>query len=163
MDFLQGEARQQGIAAGVPVILPSSFLGSPRNMLQNYQDAMSIVSRYGTPDVFVTLTCNPKWPEITAELQPHEKVQHRPDLVARVFHLKLTALIDDIVKNHIFGVVVAYVFVIEFQKRGLPLVHILLILRDVDKFRDPEHVDSLISAEIPDKDENPRLYEIVTQ
>ena len=62
MDFLQTEARQQGLMPGQPLILPSSFQGSPRNMLQNYQDAMAIVRKYGKPDFFITITCNPKWP-----------------------------------------------------------------------------------------------------
>jgi hypothetical protein len=39
----------------------------------------------------------------------------RPDLVARVFSLKLKRLLKDIKKKHIFGVPVAHVHVIEFQ------------------------------------------------
>ena len=46
------------------VILPSSFNGSPRNMFQNYLDAMSIVQHFGKPSLFITMTCNPRWPEI---------------------------------------------------------------------------------------------------
>ncbi|VDP25961.1 unnamed protein product [Heligmosomoides polygyrus] len=34
-----------------------------------YQDAMSIVSKYGKPDVFLTLTCNPNWREIQNNLE----------------------------------------------------------------------------------------------
>jgi len=49
---------------GKMIILPSTFIGSPRNMLQNYQDAMAIVSKFGKPDLFITMTCNPKWREI---------------------------------------------------------------------------------------------------
>lgn len=36
--------------AGVPVILPSSFIGSPRAMNENYQDSMAIIRKYGKPD-----------------------------------------------------------------------------------------------------------------
>jgi len=32
---------------GKIIILPSTFIGSPRNMLQNYQDAMAIVAKFG--------------------------------------------------------------------------------------------------------------------
>ena len=49
---------------GRRVILPSTFIGSPRHMQQLYQDAMSIVRRFGKPDLFITFTCNPNWPEI---------------------------------------------------------------------------------------------------
>lgn len=44
IDFLRSDAREKGINGGIPVILPSLHIGSPQNMLQNYQDAMSIVS-----------------------------------------------------------------------------------------------------------------------
>ena len=33
-------------------------------MYQLYLDAMAIVSALGKPDLFITFTCNPKWPEI---------------------------------------------------------------------------------------------------
>ena len=54
-------------------------------MQQNYQDAMSIVRKFGKPDLFVTFTCNPKWREIFASLLYGQKPQDRPDIVARVF------------------------------------------------------------------------------
>jgi hypothetical protein len=36
-------------------ILPSTYIGSPRYMNQNYQDAMAIVRQIGRPDLFITL------------------------------------------------------------------------------------------------------------
>ena len=57
-------------SVGRRYILPSSFTGSPRYMQQLYQDAMSIVRRYGRPDLFITFTTNPNWPEIQEELLP---------------------------------------------------------------------------------------------
>jgi len=51
---------KNNVHPGLPVILPSSFSGSPRAMQQLYQDAMAIVAKYGKPDLFVTYTCNPK-------------------------------------------------------------------------------------------------------
>ena len=48
------------------------------------------------------------------------------------------------------GKVVAYVYTIEFQKRGLPHAQILLYLADADKPRTAEDIDRLVSAEIPD-------------
>ena len=67
---------------GRRIILPSSFTGGPRQMYQLYQDAMSIVSHFGKPDLFITFTCNPKWPEITRELLPNQNAADRPDLTA---------------------------------------------------------------------------------
>ena len=37
-------------------------------MVQNYQDAM-ICRWAGYPDLFLTFTCNPKWPEINHSLE----------------------------------------------------------------------------------------------
>ncbi|CAN6348259.1 unnamed protein product [Urochloa humidicola] len=50
-----------GNNVGKKVILPASFTGSKRYMVQNYQDAMAICRFYGPPDLFITFTCNTKW------------------------------------------------------------------------------------------------------
>ena len=81
---------------------------------------------HGKPDLFITFTCNPQWPEILAALQPGQIPADRPDIVARVFKLKLEEFLDDIAKGEIFGELAARMHVVEFQKRGLPHVHILL-------------------------------------
>lgn len=64
------------------------------------------------------MTFNPKWNEITSQLKTYEKFEHRPDLLFRVFHLKLHALLDDLLKNRILGVVIDYFCVTEFQNKG---------------------------------------------
>ena len=51
-------------AAGKRVILPPTISYSPRWYTERYQDAMTIVRHTGKPDLFITFTCNPKWPEI---------------------------------------------------------------------------------------------------
>ena len=89
---------------GSKVVLPSSFTGSPRYMLQNYLDAMAMCKVYGYPDLFITFTCNPKWPEITRYLQKKGlKSEDRPDITSRVFKMKLDQLIKDIKEMRIFG------------------------------------------------------------
>jgi hypothetical protein len=50
-------------------------------------------------------------------------------------------------------------YVTEFQKRGLPHVHMLLVLDNNDKLHDPEHYDSVVKAEIPKKECEPQLHE----
>jgi len=64
-------------------------------------------------DLFITMTTNPDWAEIQRELLPGQTSYDRPDLVARVFKLKLQELIDDIYKRNVFGPVSAYLYVIE--------------------------------------------------
>lgn len=90
-------------------------------------------------------------------------VIYRPDIEARVFKAKLNDLIKDLTVNQIFGVPIAYVHVIEFQKRGHQHAHILLTLRDEDKPKTAEIVDQIIKADIPDSKKYPKLYDIVSR
>ena len=64
---------------GRKVVLPSSYTGIPRQML--YQDAISIVRRYGKPDLFITFTCNPQWVDNTPAHLFDQKASDRPDLI----------------------------------------------------------------------------------
>ncbi|EFN69710.1 hypothetical protein EAG_12641, partial [Camponotus floridanus] len=70
-------------------------------------------------------------------------------------------LIDITVRQKICGDVLVYVYVIEFQKRGLPHIHLLIILKQNYKIANAEIVDKFISAEIPDSNENKSLHNIV--
>ena len=54
--------------AGRCTVLSSSFIGGPRDMRRRYMDAMALVRKYGKPDIFLTMTCNPNWDEIKNEL-----------------------------------------------------------------------------------------------
>jgi hypothetical protein len=89
---------------------------------------MAIFSKFGAPDLFITFTANPKWPEIEENLRPGEQTSDRPDLVARVFRIKLNSLMKDLTKNHALGHVEAFVYTIEFQKRGTFLLIYLMLL-----------------------------------
>ncbi|GKB11257.1 hypothetical protein Tco_0845180 [Tanacetum coccineum] len=148
---------------GKKVVLSSSFTGSPRYMMQNYLDAMTICKSYGYPDLFITFTCNPNWPEISRFVAERNlKSEDRPDVITRVFKMKLDNLMKDLKDRHIFGHVKGAVYTIEFQKRGLPHCHILLWLEPEDKITTTAQIDQYISAEIPNKNEDPELYQIVT-
>jgi hypothetical protein len=130
-------------------------------MGQLYQDAMARVRKFGKPDLFVTFTYNPKWKEITDALLPGQIAKDHPELITRVFNLKFDALLKDI-KDGVLGNVIAKIWVIEFQKRGLPHAHILLILDETSKLRIAEDYNSMVSAEIPDLIRHPEAYEMVT-
>nr|XP_027122232.1 uncharacterized protein LOC113739192 [Coffea arabica] len=148
---------------GRKVILPASFIGGPRDMRRRYLDAMALVQKYGKPDIFLTMTCNPAWKEIQENLKYHEKPQDRPDLLARVFRAKFEMLKAEILNKQIFGEVSACVYVIEFQKRGFPHAHLLLILKLGHKLLNPESYDKVVCAELPDKDRYPHLYSLVVK
>lgn len=75
----------QSNRVGQLIVLPASFIGGPRDMQRRFLDAMALVQDAGKPDIFLTMTCNPNWPEIVTELYPGQTAQDRPDLVTRVF------------------------------------------------------------------------------
>ena len=87
----------------------------------------------------------------------------RPDLMARVFKLKRRSLLDDILKNGYLGKPAAHMYVIEFQKRGLPHVHILVIFTNGYKLLSPLDYDHVIFAEIPDQNADPELCDIIAK
>ena len=147
--------------AGSYVVLPSSHIGSPRHMAMNYQDAMAIVRKKKKPDLFITFTCNPNWQEIQDELRPGESAWMRKDLVVRVFQLKLKCLMDDLLHKHVLGRSIAHLHVIEFQKRGLPHAHILIILCAEHKPHTVDDFDTIVCAEIPNRETQKELYDIV--
>ncbi|XP_057310488.1 uncharacterized protein LOC130648452 [Hydractinia symbiolongicarpus] len=161
VDHLSIRADERQLNPGRIIILPSSFQGSPRAMRQNYMDAMAIVAKYGKPDLFLTFTCNPNWPEVKDNLFPGQSPCDRPDLIARVFNLKLRELLADIHTRGVLGKTIAYVHVIEFQKRGLPHVHMLIHLTHEDKLRHADDIDTIISAEIPLEIDDPQLYKTI--
>ncbi|CAI0560984.1 unnamed protein product [Linum tenue] len=70
------------------IVLPGTYIGSPRYMQQLYHDAMAVVEFFGNPDLFITFT-------------------YKPMVISRVFHAKLSILIDDIKKNSYFGKTIA--------------------------------------------------------
>ena len=57
-----------------------------------------------------------------------------------------------------FGPARCHMYTVEWQKRGLPHAHILLWLT---VRLDPNKIDSVITAEIPDYDEDPLLHNII--
>ena len=93
-------------------------------MNQLYQDSMAIIREHGKPDLFITFTCNPNWPEIV-QTTNEQHTTNRSDVISRVFRLKLEALLNDIMKDGVLGRVVAHIHVIEFQVRyrSRPLTH----------------------------------------
>ena len=146
---------------GQRIILPSSYLGGPRDMHQRYLDGMAIARHFKKIDIFLTMTANPNWVEIKRELLPLQTIIDRPELVTRVFQLKKKALMNAILKEGIFGPCVGHVYAIEFQKRGLPHMHLLLFLKSEYKLISSDAVDSIISAQWPDPSTQPHLFEAV--
>jgi hypothetical protein len=92
-----------------------------------------------------------------------QQPQDRPDLVTRVFKIKLKELINDIHKNHILGRTITGIYVVEFQKRGLPHAHILIFFTEDYKPHTVEDVDRMISAELSNSETNKLAHKTVAR
>ncbi|XP_074377520.1 uncharacterized protein LOC141719035 [Apium graveolens] len=130
---------------GKAVVLPASFKGSQRAI--------------GHPSLLLTMTCNTKWSEINTMMKslPGVDVCDVPDIVSRVFKLKLDHLMHLIKKKNYFGKCIG-----EFQKRGLSHMHMLIWLHPDARPKTVAQKDALVSAEIHDKDTDPVGYAAVS-
>jgi hypothetical protein len=98
-----------------PIKLPSK---------QRYVHITETPATYVKPDILLTVTLNPNRQEIQDVLFPGLTPHDQPDFVARVFRSKLKMTKEMLTKKHISDV---YIYVVEFQKRGLPHAHLMLI------------------------------------
>jgi hypothetical protein len=124
-----------------------------------YHDAMMLPTMFGFPDLFLTMTCNPRWPEIVDNIPPGADASLFVDVVARVFFAKWRALLKDIVVDEIFGPVLAFCWRVEWQFRGWPHIHSMWIL--ATKLQSEQQVDGAVSAEIPNPELHPELHQLV--
>ncbi|CAN6851901.1 unnamed protein product [Brassica oleracea] len=150
---------------GQRFILPPSFTGGPWYLVEKYHDAMAICREFGNPDLFITMTANLNWSEIKEHLQKYggDSPNDRPDIECRVFKLKLDQLLKDFKAGTFFKPYKAALHRIEFKKRGLPHEHILLWLGTSTRTPSAEEVDEIIYAELPNKEEDPTAYDLVTK
>lgn len=138
------------------IYLPSSFLGSKRWSSEQIADSLAIAASEGNPTFFITMTCNPEWPEITSQLRPGQSYVDIPIVVVRVFRRKLALLMQTLKTMFVnAGRQIYSIHVIEFQKRGLPHAHILI------KYQKdcvhPDDIDMVVSAEMPSDPEDAAL------
>ena len=71
-------------------------------MFERQQDDTAYVRNLGRPDLFITVTTNSKWTEILESLTPGQQPHDCPDLLVRVFRLKIQKLLK-IMKDGCFG------------------------------------------------------------
>ncbi|XP_074337348.1 uncharacterized protein LOC141674540 [Apium graveolens] len=134
------------------IVLLVGYVGLKRYMQQNFQDALAVCCYIGHPDIFLTMTCNSLWDEIQKMMEyvPGCIAPNCPDIISKVFRLKLDQLMVDIKDKKHFGVCNGVMYIVEFQKRGLPHVRMLIWLDANSKKNLKQNVDKFVSAEIPD-------------
>jgi hypothetical protein len=137
---------------GAKVILPLSYVGSPRYMSGKFHDALYMCTRLGCPSFFIIFTANPKCPEIVEAIHgtsPTATSSDRSDIIARVFKLKLDELMHYLIHKQVMGRLAGISMVIEYQKPMLPHAHIVVIIHPDDRHKTAEDIDTLVSTEIP--------------
>jgi len=73
-------------------------------MFNNWQDVMTICKRFQYPDLFITIIYNVNWYEIRDLVKLKGLIaSDRPDIVCRVFKMKLEQMMIDFKKNNFFG------------------------------------------------------------
>lgn len=88
---------------GCQIVLLSSYIGGDWCMQQRYQKAMAINWALEKPTLFITMTANLHWSEITQELLLNQKANDCLDIVSQVFYLKVQFLLNNLKKTSIFG------------------------------------------------------------
>ncbi len=157
------DALHEGVDAasiGKKIVLPASFTSGPCFMQKNLENALALLRKFGGSDLFITFTANPHWREVQEALLPHQAPHDRPDIIARVFNLKFESMLEDIMQKSIFRKAVRHVYTVEYQKHGLPHIHLIVFLDRSSHIATPKAVDQVISTELPDHD-NPRLFQLV--
>ena len=143
------------------IYLPASHTLSYRWSYKKTMDALAVVSKLGRPTLFITFTTNLNWREIQQQLHTDQNYADRPDIVVRVFKQYLTYSCQ-LLRKH-FGKIIYYMHAVEFQKRGLPHIHFLIFLHSDNKIKEPDDVDHLVSAEFPNQETDPDLFEIISK
>ena len=142
--------------------LDASYPRGKRARIQDLNDSLALKARLGCPDYFLTMTANPHWPEILRELRPGERPCDRSDLVHRVFNLKMDQL-EKKLKENALGTYQAMVRVVEYQKRGLPHLHLLLWVSKEHKPKSAAIFDMAVSCQLPDPETQEELYNLVSE
>ena len=157
--------------------LPDSFTDSRRALQTKARNVLEIVSRRKRPNIFITLTFNTDWREVKESIPPGDSAYRHPEIVARVFKLKLQKFLKNLKDGKYFnGERLRYnVHVIEYQQRGLPHAHIVVAFDDMPEWEDKVGIQQWIdgpngiAATIPAQPtaestaEEVRYYRAVTQ
>jgi hypothetical protein len=137
--------------------LLSSVHGSPHHVTTLARNALILVSEFGCPHVLITLTCNPKWPEICSQLLTGQTAFDCPDVTGAMFKSRLNQMKTNMHNGKYFGSreLTYHFYVIEYQYCGLPHAHLVAWLEDSYDIDDPncdnliDFVNKYFIAEIP--------------
>ena len=70
--------------------------GSNRHLRNLSLKGLQVVQKKSRPHIFLTLTYDSEWPEITEKLGKNASAFSRPDITNMVFHERLEALLHNL-------------------------------------------------------------------
>ena len=88
--------------SGRATTLSATYSCSDRWYNTKYMDTMAIVRTKGKPTCFITMTMDPKCPEVMAQLEPGQTPYDRPAILCRVFDLREKNHLDCIARGNCF-------------------------------------------------------------
>ena len=165
----------------------NTLKGTPAYWKRFLFEVLAMVKQLGLPTFFMTLSCaDLRWNElvdIITKLQGNEITEeeinrlsyfertnilnNNPVLLARHFQYRVEMFFKDIVVDGPLGKTKYYAIRVEFQARGSPHIHSLLwilnapVLNQNNKEDYIAFVDNIIKCDLPSKDTNPELYDLV--
>ncbi len=110
LQLLYHEQRLKRLVAGLPpdqrhLRLPASFVGSPAYYRRKRDEGLTVCARRGKPTLFITMTANPKWPELVRDrVTPSASDSDNCVAANDVFAAKLKMLLHLIMSGEAFGV-----------------------------------------------------------
>ena len=118
---------------------------------------MAIIYKYSCSSLFIIFTANPKQDKITCKLLPSQITVDRPNLITRVFCIKVTYLLYDLKRKQIFSQYCGCIQTIKYQKQGLPYIYLLLFLYlyNRDRLLDLAVINYFISIKLLQLEDNP--------
>ncbi len=137
--------------------LPGSVHGSQCRLTALAKNTLVLVSEYVCPHVFLTLTCNPEWPEIQSQLINGQTAFDCPDVTAPVFKSRLDKFKTNIRNGKYFELrkVICIIHVIEYRYHDMPHAHMVFCLdnaHDIDANNQEDLIDFVnrnFIAELP--------------
>ena len=168
---VQDKLRAQAETSGRPhvegkVYLPNSIPGCHAYQRRFFHDALHLSRTRGPSHLFITMTCNPNWPEVRALLGSdvlNLKHESHQAILARVFIYKRKQLIGRLKEDGFFFLghygLDWIVYSTEWQKGDLPHAHIAARLK-IDTSLVPMNtqqdqiniMDIVVSAQFPPVD-----------
>uniref|UniRef100_A0A183BU62 ATP-dependent DNA helicase n=1 Tax=Globodera pallida TaxID=36090 RepID=A0A183BU62_GLOPA len=147
----QGQPLGERAQLGHIFLAPRTLRGSRAYYQLQFADAMAICRQLGAPHLLITFTMNSAAAEFDTMLCEGQHWYNRPDISDRLFIDKSKEFLKDIVQRQVMGPVKAWFYSVEHQERGLPHIHLCLIL-DFARMQIgvEDYIEEYISAEIPD-------------